>query len=72
MDTAAWLRSLGPERHEPGFRENEIHDNVLCGLTAGHLIALGITSVGCRRKLFDAITAMGAGKIAPGEARVAR
>ena len=27
MDIGEWLRSLGLERYEPAFRENEIDDN---------------------------------------------
>ena len=34
MDIGGWLRSLGLERYEAAFRENEIDDTVLPSLTA--------------------------------------
>ena len=34
MDLGGWLRSLGLERYEAAFRENEIDDMVLPNLTA--------------------------------------
>ena len=58
MDVAAWLRGLGLERYEPAFRENEIGARVLSKLTADDLKELGISAIGHRRTLLDAITAM--------------
>jgi SAM domain (Sterile alpha motif) len=40
MDIAGWLRSLGLERYEAAFRENEIDEKVLPSLTAASSIAL--------------------------------
>ena len=37
MDIGAWLRSLGLERYESAFRENEITEKVLPRLTAEDL-----------------------------------
>ena len=37
MDLGGWLRSLGLERYEAAFRENEIDDTVLPNLTEDHL-----------------------------------
>jgi hypothetical protein len=37
MDLAGWLRSLGLERYEAAFRENEIDEAVLPNLTAEDL-----------------------------------
>jgi len=37
MDIGGWLRSLGLERYEAAFRENEIDDTVLPSLTAEDL-----------------------------------
>ena len=37
MDIGGWLRGLGLERHEQAFRENEIDEKVLPGLTADDL-----------------------------------
>src|SRR6201989_1885690 len=58
MDIGAWLRSLGLERYEAGFRENEIDETVLPSLTEEHLKQLGITALGHRLKLLDAIAAL--------------
>ncbi|MGF6971011.1 class 3 adenylate cyclase/tetratricopeptide (TPR) repeat protein [Paraburkholderia sp. WC7.3g] len=55
MDVAAWLCSLGMERYQRVFRENAIDADVLPNLTADDLKELGITSVGHRRKLLDAL-----------------
>jgi len=57
MDIGAWLRSLGLERYEAAFRENEIDETVLPNLTAEDLKDLGIGIVGHRRKILDAIGA---------------
>ena len=58
MDIASWLRSLGLERYESAFRENEIDETVLRGLTSEDLKDLGVDTVGQRRKLLDAIAAL--------------
>src|ERR1700732_4818033 len=59
MDVAAWLQDLGLERYVPAFRDNDIDAEVLRKLTAEDLISLGVTSVGHRRKLLDAIASLG-------------
>jgi class 3 adenylate cyclase/predicted ATPase len=59
MDIAAWLRSLGLERYEAAFRENEINWAVLPKLTADDLKDVGVTAVGHRRMLLEAIAALG-------------
>ena len=58
MDLGDWLRSLGLERYKAAFRENEIDDTVLPNLTAEDLKDLGVSIVGHRRKLLDAIAAL--------------
>ena len=58
MDIAAWLRDLGLERYAEAFRDNEVDAEVLPKLTAGDLRDIGITAVGHRRKLLDAIAAL--------------
>ena len=58
MDVADWLRKLGLEQYEPAFRANEIDERVLPSLTAEDLRDLGITLVGHRRRLLDAIAAL--------------
>jgi class 3 adenylate cyclase/predicted ATPase len=58
MDVADWLRRLGLEQYEPAFRANEIDAKVLPSLTAEDLKDLGISLVGHRRRLLDAIAAL--------------
>ncbi len=60
MDVAEWLRGLGLEQYEPAFRTNEIDAAVLPSLTAEDLKDLGVTLVGHRRRLLDAIATLGA------------
>src|SRR5262249_44825300 len=48
------------------FRENEIDETVLPNLTAEDLKELGVTALGHRRKLLDAIAALRSDKSAPG------
>ena len=59
MDLAAWLKGLGLERYVPAFSENDIDAEILPKLTADDLVGLGVTSIGHRRKLLDAIAALG-------------
>ena len=59
MDVAAWLQDLGLERYVSAFRDNDIDAEVLPKLTAEDLISIGVTSVGHRRKLLDAIAGLG-------------
>jgi class 3 adenylate cyclase/tetratricopeptide (TPR) repeat protein len=58
VDIAAWLKSLGLEQYVPAFRENAIDADVLPKLTAEDLKDLGISAVGHRRKLLEAIAAL--------------
>ena len=64
MDVAVWLRGLGLERYATAFSDNDVDAAVMPRLTADDLIALGVTSVGHRRKLLDAIAAL-RGDVAP-------
>jgi hypothetical protein len=59
MDVAAWLRGLGLEQYAQLFRDNDIDGEILCGMTAEDLKELGISSFGHRRRLLNAITALG-------------
>jgi class 3 adenylate cyclase/predicted ATPase len=61
MDIGGWLRSLGLERYQAAFRENEIDETVLPNLTSEDLKDLGVAVVGHRRKLLDAIAALRSG-----------
>ena len=58
MDIVLWLRSLGLGKYEAAFRENEIDETVLPSLTEEHLKQLGVTALGHRVKLLDAIAAL--------------
>ena len=58
MDVVVWLRGLGLGRYEAAFRENEIDETVLPSLTHETLKELGVTAVGHRLKLLDAIAAL--------------
>ena len=59
MDIVVWLRSLGLGKYEAAFRENEIDETVLPSLTHETLKELGVSAVGHRLKLLDAIAALG-------------
>ena len=43
-DVVGWLWSLGLERYEAAFRENEINERVLPSLTAEDLKELGVAA----------------------------
>jgi class 3 adenylate cyclase len=58
MEIDAWLSGLGLEEYAPAFRDNDIDAAVLPELTAEDLIAIGVNSVGHRRKLLAAIAAL--------------
>ena len=58
MDVVVWLRSLGLERYEVAFRENEINERVLPSLTQDDLKEIGVGPVGHRRMLLEAIAAL--------------
>jgi class 3 adenylate cyclase/predicted ATPase len=59
-DVANWLQKLGLEQYAPKFRENRIEADVLSSLTSEDLKDLGVTLVGDRRRLLNAIAAIGA------------
>jgi class 3 adenylate cyclase len=58
MDVGAWLGGLSLGQYEQAFRENEIGAEILPKLTADDLKDMGVTVVGHRRKLLDAIAAL--------------
>src|ERR1700733_3225966 len=55
VDVASWLRTLGLERYEAAFRENEVGAEDLCHLTAEDLEGIGVAAIGHRRRLLVAI-----------------
>jgi class 3 adenylate cyclase/energy-coupling factor transporter ATP-binding protein EcfA2 len=58
VDVTDWLHELGLEQYATAFRENAIDTTVLRSLTAEDLKDLGVTLVGHRRRLLDAIAAL--------------
>jgi hypothetical protein len=58
MDLGGWLRGLGLGQYEDRFRDNRIDADVLPRLTADDLKDIGVTAVGDRRRLLDAIAAL--------------
>jgi class 3 adenylate cyclase len=67
MDLGSWLRSLGLAQYEAAFRENAINEAILPKLTAEDLKDIGVTAVGHRRVLLDAIARL-RGETPPGAA----
>jgi class 3 adenylate cyclase/predicted ATPase len=67
VDIAFWLRGLGLEQYAPAFHENDIDGEVLHRLTGEDLRELGVTSIGHRRRLLDAIAALGSEATASSE-----
>ena len=61
MDIAGWLRGLGLEQYEEAFRDNAIDSKILPKLTAEDLKDIGVTVVGHRRKMLEAIAVLDAG-----------
>lgn len=58
MDIADWLHRLGLGQYEQAFRDNAVDAEILPRLTAEDLRELGVTAIGHRRKLLDAIAAL--------------
>jgi class 3 adenylate cyclase/predicted ATPase len=66
MDVGGWLRGLGLGQYEEQFRDNKIDADVLPRLTVDDLKDIGVSVVGDRRRLLDAIDAIaGAGPASP-------
>jgi len=59
VDIANWLLGLGLQQYEKAFRDNDIDSEILPKLTAEDLTGIGISSVGHRRKLIEAIAGLG-------------
>ena len=68
MDVCGWLRGLGLGQYEEQFRDNKIDADLLPRLTVDDLKDIGVSVVGDRRRLLDAIAAIaGAAPGFPGE-----
>jgi SAM domain (Sterile alpha motif) len=66
MDVGGWLRGLGLGQYEEKFRDNKIDADLLPRLTVDDLKDIGVSVVGDRRRLLDAIAAIaGAGPGSP-------
>jgi class 3 adenylate cyclase/tetratricopeptide (TPR) repeat protein len=62
MDVGGWLRGLGLGQYEEQFRDNKIDADLLPRLTVDDLKDIGVSFVGDRRRLLDAIAVIaGAG-----------
>lgn len=74
MDVVSWLRSLGFEQYIGSFQDNAIDGDVLRDLTDEDLRNLGVSALGHRKKLLDAIRklkAPGDGQPSPASHRLA-
>ncbi len=58
INVTDWLHSLGLEQYAEAFRNNDIDGEVLPEINADDLIAIGVTSIGHRRKLLAAIATL--------------
>ena len=57
MDVGSWLRSLGLGQYEANFRDNKIDADLLPRLTDDDLKDIGVSALGDRLRLLDAIAA---------------
>src|ERR1700735_2923404 len=60
MDVGGWLRGLGLGQYEEQFRDNKIDADLLPRLTVDDLKDIGVSVVGDRRRLLDAIAVIAA------------
>lgn len=58
MDVGEWLHNLGLGQYKAAFRENDVDAELLPNLAAEDLKELGITSLGHRRRLLEAIAVL--------------
>jgi class 3 adenylate cyclase/tetratricopeptide (TPR) repeat protein len=69
IDVAEWLQKLGLDQYAIAFAKNDLNEGILPAVTADDLAAIGVTSVGHRRRLLLAIAALSDGdaaiKLAP-------
>ena len=59
LDIGQWLRDLGLQAYEQAFRDNGVDLDVLPRLTADDLKEIGVSAVGHRRKILDAVGELG-------------
>jgi class 3 adenylate cyclase len=65
MDVGEWLRGRGLGRYEEKFRENNIDADLLPRLTDAGLKDIGVSALGDRLRLLDAIAALAVKPISP-------
>jgi hypothetical protein len=58
MDVGGWLRGLGLGQYETNFRDNKINAALLPRLTNDDLKDIGVSALGDRLQLLDAIAAL--------------
>jgi hypothetical protein len=58
MDVAGWLRGLGLGQYETSFRDHKINADLLPRLTNDDLKDIGVSALGDRLQLLDAIAAL--------------
>ena len=58
MDVGGWLRGPGLGQYETNFRDNKIDADLLPRLTEDRLKDIGVSALGDRLRLLDAITAL--------------
>jgi class 3 adenylate cyclase/predicted negative regulator of RcsB-dependent stress response len=62
MDVGGWLRGLGLGQYETNFRDNKINADLLPRLTNDDLKDIGVSALGDRLQLLDAIAALAGAK----------
>src|SRR6516164_172535 len=62
MDVGRWLRGLGLGQYEEKFRDNRIDADLLPRLTDASLKDIGVSALGDRLRLLDAIAALAGAK----------
>ena len=62
MDVGGWLRGLGLGQYEANFRDNKIDVDVLPRLTGDDLKEIGVSALGDRIRLLEAIAALAGAK----------
>src|SRR5215831_3561266 len=63
MDVGDWLRGLGLGQYEANFRDNKINADLLPRLTNDDLKDIGVSALGDRLQLLDAIAALPGAKL---------
>ena len=62
MDLGGWLRGLGLGQYEANFRDNKVNADLLPRLTNDDLKDIGVSALGDRLQLLDAIATLAGAK----------